>query len=211
MQAERFEPVYIQPSPASLTEYGKRWFHDRAESFARFRDVLMDVSKLAEFEAGRWALIERRLRAEGCPTAITSGVSQYGMAKLLDHLDGKTAFTLPATVALALATTAPTSTTTGATVVEATYTGYGRQTIAGSGFVAATAATPSVVVNNGAITFAACTAGTSTLLGFVLADSASTGAGNALVYGTLTSTVISTTQTPATVANGALSLSMTGT
>lgn len=141
---------------------------------------------------------------------ITNGISQYGMAKLIDHINGKTSFTMPTTVAMALATTAPTSTTTGATLVEATYTGYGRQTIAAAGFNAATAATPSVATNNGAITFGACTAGTSTLLGFMLADSATTGAGNSLWYGTLASTVISTTQTPPTVASTAMSLSMTG-
>jgi len=211
VNAERFEPVYLQPEPARLSEYGKRWFHHRCEQFARYRDILADVAKLAEFEAGRWAQVEERLRLEGCPTAITSGVSQYGMSHLIDHLNGKTSFTMPTTVALALATTAPTSTTTGATLVEAAYTGYTREAIAGSGFNAATAATPSVATNNGAITFPACTGSTSTLLGFMVADSSATGAGNSLWYGTLTSTTISTTQTPPTIANAAMSLSMTGT
>lgn len=212
MQAEQFEPVYLVPEgPAKLTEYGKRWLERRLADVDKFHSTIVDVCKLAVSEAMKWTDIDDRLRAEGVPTAITSGLAQYSMAKLIDHVNGKTAFTMPTTVALALATTAPTSTSTGATVVEATYTGYGRQTIAGAGFNAATAATPSVATNNGAITFAACTAGTSTLLGFMIADSATTGAGNALWYGTLASTVISTTQTPATVATTAMSLSLTGT
>ena len=142
---------------------------------------------------------------------ITNGISQYGMSHLLDHINGKTSFTMPATVAMGLWTAALSSTSTGATASEAAYTGYARQTIAGAGFNAATAATPSVSTNNGAITFPACTGGTSTLIAFMLADSATIGAGNALWYGTLTSTVISTTQTPPTVATTAMSLSMTGT
>ena len=40
------------------------------------------------------------------------------MAKIIDHVNGKTTFTLPAADAMALATTAPTSTTTGVTIVE---------------------------------------------------------------------------------------------
>ncbi len=106
-------------------------------------------------------------------------------------------------------TAAPTSTTTGVIGAnEASYTGYARTA---STMGAASAATPSVATNSATITFPNCTGGTSTLLGFINADSATANAGNALWYGTLTSTVISTTQTPPTIAAGALSLSMTGT
>lgn len=211
LSTEQFEPVYLVPEgPAKWTEYGKRWLTDRLAAFDKFAGAMRDVADLAAVEQKRWPWLLDTLKAEGVPTAITSGFSQYAMPKVLDHIGGKTSFTMPGTVALALATAAPTSTTTGATLTEAAYTGYGRQTIAGSGWTAATAATPSVLVSNGAITFGACTAGTSTLLGFILADSASTGAGNSLVYGTLTSTVISTTQTPPTVASGALTVSLNG-
>jgi hypothetical protein len=213
--------VLLEPAgPMLPTEYGKRWLERIWTDLDRHSNTIRDVAKLAECErteagweseAQRWAALEQLLTDEGVPTAISSGVSQYGMAKLIDHLNGKTAFTMPVTVAMALLTAAPTSTTTGATGVEATYTGYGRQTIAGAGWNAATAATPSVGTNASTITFGNCTAGTSTLLGFTLDDSATVSAGNALWYGTLTSTVISTTQTPPTVAAGALSTSMTGT
>jgi hypothetical protein len=205
------EPIYLELGPAYLTEFGKRWNDEQLIEITRHIDVIRDIAVLAEVEQLRWADVEDELRREGVPTAISSGVSQYGMQHLIDHLNGKTNFPMPTTVALALATTAPTSSTTGVSVVEANYTGYGRQTIAGTGFNAASAGTPSVATNVSTITFAPCTAGSSTLLGFILADSATTAAGNALWYGTLTSTVISTTQTPATVAGLALTLSMNGT
>lgn len=213
MICEQFEPVYLVPEgPARLTEYGKSWLDKRVETVEKHWASLKDICKLAALEATRWADIQRALDESGVPQNITSGISQYAMAKVIDHLNTKTTFTVPAACAMALGTTpAPTSTTTGATLTEAAYTGYARQAIVGGGWVAATAATPSVGVNNGAITFGACTAGTSTLIGFMLADSATLAAGNSLWYGTLTSTVISTTQTPPTVASGALSVSLNGT
>lgn len=203
--------VLLNVEEARPSEYGKRWMDERWSEIGDHEGILRDVFRLAEYQHTMWAEIEEILKAEGVPVAITSGISQYGMSHLIDHIDGKTSFTMPTTVALALATAAPTSTTTGATITEAAYTGYARVTIAGAGFNAATAATPSVSTNASTITFGNCTAGTSTLLGFMLADSATGGAGNSLWYGTLTSTVISTTQTPPTVASGALSLSITGT
>jgi hypothetical protein len=212
MRVEEFQPVYLVPEgPARLTEYGKRWFDDRYAQVDRFWHVLRDISKLAAHEATRWVDITAALEAEGVPTAITSGYSQYAMAKIIDHSDGKTSWTMPATVAITLTTVAPTSTSTGASITEASYSTFARVTIAGSGFNAATAATPSVSTNNGAITFAACTGGSSTLLGFATADSASLGAGNLIFYGTLASTVISTTATPPTIADQGASFSLTGT
>lgn len=220
----RAEPVFLIPEGSMRpTEYGKRWLERAWTDLDRhsntIRDVaklerpgpLLDVVELGELERVRWAGLEELLRAEGVPTAITSGVSQYGMSHLLDHVNGKTAFTMPATVAIALATAAPTSTTTGATLTEANYTGYAEVVIAAAGWNAATAATPSVSTNNGAISFGNCTAGTNTLAGFGIKDSSTAGAGNMLWYGTLASVTISTTQTPPTIGNGILSVSMTGT
>jgi hypothetical protein len=56
--------------------------------------------------------------------------------------------------------------------------------------------------NSNAITFDPCTAGTSTIIGWGIYDASTSG--NLLVWGTCTSTVISTTQTPATIAIGGL-------
>lgn len=197
--------------PAQLTEYGKRYFDAQNQAMQQCASVIRDVARLAEWQKGEWDRICRLLEGENVPTMITSGISQVTEAKVVDHVNGKTSFTIPATVALGLGTTAPTATTTGATFAEISYTTYARQTIINTAWNAATAATPSVATNNGAITFPACTAGGGTLLGFMILDSATLAAGNGLWYGTLTSTVISTTQTPPTVANTAMSVSLTGT
>lgn len=119
--------------------------------------------------------------------------------KLLELLTGKTAFATP-TVWVALVTVAVTETDTGATLTEATYTGYARKSTAGGDWAAAVAG---AIENANAITFANATAGTSAVLGFALVDSAS-GAGNVLLFGTLPTVTISATQTPASFAVGAL-------
>lgn len=127
--------------------------------------------------------------------------SDYLENKDLDHNLGDGSFTMPSTVALALCTTIPTDASTGATIVEATYTGYARLVIAAADLSAAASGSKT---NSNALTFAACTSGSSTIIGFAICDSSTTGAGNVLYWGTCTSTVISTTQTPATVAIGGL-------
>ena len=210
MKVEQFEPIYLEIGEIKITEYGKGWLDRWMDGMDRFNTTIKDVAKVAMKEIWEWPSIQYKLDAEGVPQMISSGISQYAMAKLIDHLNGKTSFTMPTTVAMALMTAAPTSTTTGVlSPNEATYTGYGRQTIVGAGFNAASAATPSVSTNAGAITFGNCTAGTSTLLGFILADNATVNTGNSLWYGTLTSVTISTTQTPPTVGTGVMNLSMT--
>lgn len=127
--------------------------------------------------------------------------SDYLEPLLLDHVLSDGAFTEPANVYMALCTTAPTDASTGATLVEATYTGYARKEILATDL---SAANGSGKTNSAAITFAACTGSTSTIVGFAVCDSATTGAGNVLLWGTTTSKVIDTSNTPATVAIGAL-------
>lgn len=207
-----FEPVYLVPDgPAQLSEYGKRWLDEQRQAMAKHQSILLDVLKLGEKQLSQWEAMQRLLELEGCPTAVTNGISQYGMSHLVDHINGHTSFTMPTTIAICLATTAPTSTTTAVTIVETAYTGYTRESLTSTTWSnAATAATPSVATNNGAITFPACTGTGSTLLGFMVADNATLATGNSLWYGTLTSTAISTTQTPPTIATTVMSLSMTG-
>ena len=208
LEVQRFEPVMLELGPATITDHGKRWLELRYDANERFNSTLKDIAVLAISEHWEWPRIQRTLDQEGVPQAV-SGIGQATMQKVLDHINGKTSFTMPGTVAMALCTAAPASTATGATISEATgYTGYGRQTVAGTAWTAATAATPSVSANNATITFGACTAGTAMLLGFAVCDSATTGAGAMLWFGPLASTVISTTQTPPTVAAAALSLSL---
>lgn len=134
------------------------------------------------------------------PAAGGASFSDYLENKVLDHIFNDGTYSVP-TASLALCTSVPTDASTGATIVEATYTGYARLTIAAADM---SAAASGAKTNSAALTFAACTAGSSTIIGWATCDSASTGAGNMLVWGTATSTVISTTQTPATVAIGGL-------
>lgn len=129
--------------------------------------------------------------------------SNYLENKVLDHFDGKASTALVTPVYLALCTAAPTDTSTGATLLEASYTGYARKAVPAA---ALSAASSGQVTNTEAITFAACTAGSSTIMGWALCDSGTKGAGNVLWWGTCASTIISTTQTPATIVVGGLVL-----
>jgi hypothetical protein len=126
--------------------------------------------------------------------------SDYWELAVLDGTFGDpTTPTITAPVYLALCTSVPDDTKTGSTIVEANYTGYARKSIAAADMSAAAAGSKT---NSNAITFAACTSGSSTIIGWAICDASS--AGNMLCWGTATSTVISTTQTPATVAVGGL-------
>jgi hypothetical protein len=174
---DALEIVTVKLNPGRLTRYGRL-----------LRDLQLapdGITPAARFAMGLEA----------------AGKSDYLENKDLDHNLGDGAFTSPATVALALCTSVPTDASTGATIVEATYTGYARKVVEAAALSAAASGSKT---NSSALEFAACTAGSSTIIGWALLDSSATGAGNALYWGTCTSTVISTTQTPATVAIGGL-------
>lgn len=127
--------------------------------------------------------------------------SDYLETRVLDHVLSDGAFTEPANIYMALCTSVPTDASTGATLAEATYTGYARLEILASDLSAASAGSKT---NSGALTFAACTSGASTITGFAITDSATTGEGNVICWGTTTSKVIDTSNTPPTVAASAL-------
>ena len=137
------------------------------------------------------------------------------MTSLIDHVNGKTSFTMPAAVAMSMSTgTAPTCSTTGANGDNSgQYTGYTRLTFTTTNWTAASGSNPAAATYSsaGAVTFPACTAGTATETGFIIADNATANTGHALWYGTLASVVISTTQTPPTLATNALTVSLNGT
>lgn len=81
-----------------------------------------------------------------------------------------------------------------------TYTGYARKSVAGTDMPAATSGSGQAA-NTSAIIFAACTAGTSTILAF--GNCVASTVGVLRKWGDCASTVISTTQTPAQFAIGA--------
>jgi hypothetical protein len=133
-----------------------------------------------------------------------AGFSDGVENKILDWLYRSVAMTPASPRFLALTTSAVNETNTAGTITEAAYTGYARLSLADAVFGAAASGE---VHNTAQQTFAACTAGTSTVIGWAMCSSSS-GAGDIYHFGTCTSTVISTTQTPATINASALSLSL---
>ena len=114
-------------------------------------------------------------------------LSTYLADKLIDHSNGVTAYTMP-TVWVGLVTTASSAAGQG---TEAAYTGYARvalSTLMG-------AASAESASNTSAVTFPACTGGTSTIVGFILADASTISGGNLLKFGTC-SLSVSTGITP---------------
>lgn len=107
---------------------------------------------------------------------------------------------------MALTILAFTDTDTGTTADDGshkpTYTGYARKSVAGTDMATASSGSSS---NSNAITFAACTAGSSTVVGFGNCSTVTTGL--LRKYGTCASTSISTTATPASFAAGLYSTS----
>ena len=145
-------------------------------------------------------VVEGKLRELGL-TAM-AGLSNAVENKVLDDLTGKTTYTITSPTYLALLTTAAGEGDTAGSLVEANYTGYARKAIAAADMSAASAG---ATANTVAQTFATCTAGSSIIIGWGLCSSAS-GAGDLIFFGTCSSTTISTTQTPPTIAISALSL-----
>ena len=118
----------------------------------------------------------------------SAGASVYLQNKILDHAMGKTAFTMPSSVYLALiVTNAPTASMTGSTITEpAGGNGYARIVIPGASL---TAAASGLSTNGTTITFASATnAGWGTIIGFAICDALTTG--NMLFYGLLTNKTI---------------------
>jgi hypothetical protein len=123
--------------------------------------------------------------------------------KILDHMVANATYTAP-TPSLGLWTSSVTDASTAATAGELTYTTYARQSISSTNMSAAASGS---VTNDVAITFPAVTAGGGTVTFWMLCSSSS-GAGDNICWGTATSTVISTTQTPPTVAIGGLVITL---
>lgn len=123
----------------------------------------------------------------------------------VDAENGKaTGFQITAPWFMALVTVAVTDADTGSTITEATAaTGYARKSVAAADM---NTAASGASTNANAITFAAITAGSATVIGFAKCIAATVGVMQK--YGTCASTVISATQTPPTFAAGAFSTSV---
>lgn len=109
------------------------------------------------------------------------GLSNDTALLILDAACGGTAFA-PSATYLALTTVAVARTDGAGDLVEATYTGYSRLSIADSDWGAA--ASPGTKTNINPFNFDPCTAGTSDVIGWAMVDSAS-GSGLVIAYGAL--------------------------
>lgn len=180
--------------------------------------VIKDTEKIADHQVG--ALLEQHFMehwftpvADECervwgvrpvaPLAGGAGWTDVFENRILDQENQKTL--MPALVDpwfMAMTILAFTDTDTGTTADDGThkptYTGYARASTPASSLAVASAGSSS---NTVAVVYAACTAGTSTILGF--GNCSTVTVGELRKYGTCASTTVSTTQTPAQFAIGA--------
>lgn len=155
---------------------------------------------LAEHERV-WGKGEAESLRRSLPIAGGSQFSDAYEIIIVDAWNQKSSITAAAPWHMALVeTTAVTDADTGSTLDEPEYTGYARKTVAAADMNAGSG-TSGAVTNANAIQFAACTAGTDTVIGFAHCVALTVGVMRS--YGTCSSTVISTTQTPAQFAAGA--------
>lgn len=158
------------------------------------------VEELKRQQMPEWAAREAALLLSGQPLAAS--FSDYWETSVLDGTFGDpTTPTITAPTFLSLTTVVPSDSSTGATITEAAYTTFARISVSAASMGAASAGSKT---NTSGYTGAACTGSSSTIVGWALLDSVTLGAGNMLCWGTATSTVISTTQTPPTIAVGGL-------
>lgn len=153
---------------------------------------------------GAMATLNLTIALYGC-VRLLSGFSEAIAEKTLGHMWGKTSFTMPAELYLALCTATPTASSTGESIEanEATYTGYVRLKLDLTKFKLTKAAT-ATIENELELTFAACTALEKTVQSWATTEKKRAEACNIVMWGTATSTVISVTQTPPVVAAKAL-------
>lgn len=117
-----------------------------------------------------------------------SQASDYLENKLADHITGKTSYTKPTNVFIALCTAAVADNDTGTTITEAAYGAYARQSTAGADWNAASGGTSD---NANAITFPEATSGSETETDVAACDALT--AGNLLWFDVLTTSVAVTT------------------
>lgn len=129
-------------------------------------------------------------------SVLAGGMSNYLENKVLDYVFRSQAWVQPTTLCVGLATAAPIDASTGATVSEASYTGYARGQLnasfsswKGSGAEVTntgSAGTSGTTSNASIITIGtAATSGPTVVTHFFVADSCTVGAGNILFYAAL--------------------------
>jgi hypothetical protein len=170
-------------------------------------DVDLDTVELAnallpeEFRAWQEQVIaahEERTGERARPVAEGGSYGDATELLILAAETGGTAYGETSPTYGALTTVAVTDADTGSTLTEATYTGYVRKSIANADYNAA----GNPHTNANAITWQGATAGTSTCIGFARCTAST--AGRLIRRAAITSVVVSATNTPASIAAGAL-------
>lgn len=181
------DPVVFQPRRACihLTDYGQDFARELFYSQRRQRNACRKLMPIAGGSGSMSAWFAQ--------TCLNVGNGATPPAAL--------------TPFLAFTTVVPTASSTGATITEATYTGYARTSVPNASWNAASGAAPSTASNNGTITGPACTAGNSTLIAMCTCTASTSG--NVIFWCSVPSTVISSTQTPPTVAAGGFAENLT--
>jgi hypothetical protein len=145
----------------------------------------------------------RRLRANA--QIVFASWSDTYERRILEHFLGKASTTMPTQLWIALTTVVPVDADTGSTITEANYTGYVRKAMTLPGdWNSATGTSPTSISTGVVEQFAACTAGSSTVIGLAITDAVT--AGNVVCWTTVTSVTINATNQPAQIAAGALSV-----
>jgi hypothetical protein len=183
------DPQVLQVGAVHLTDFGRKYLH---------------LDELFDYMA--W---EKRVANDGVIGGGAGTFSNWFQMAVLAHGTGQDneVWGNLAPVFLAMCTAVPTSANTGSTITEANYTGYARASMADTVWTAPAsggAGGTSTIGNSATVTYAACTAGSSTILGLALTTAET--AGNMIAWASCATVVISAAQTPATVAAGALSL-----
>lgn len=135
---------------------------------------------------------------------MAGSLTDYTEAKVLDHIVGKTSFTMPGVVAIALFTAAPSDAGGGTEVTNAN--NYSRKTTAGADWAAAASGATS---NANVITFAVPSGSWGTVTHFAAMDSATHGAGNMLWWADLTTPQAIGSGNTVSFAVGELDITMT--
>lgn len=135
---------------------------------------------------------------------MAGSFSDYAENKVLDHVVGKTAFTMPS-IWIGLWTATLTDASTGATAGEPSGGAYVRKSTAGADWNAAASGS---LTNAAALTFATATANWGTITHFALVDSSTTGAGNIIGWADLTTAKAVNNGDTASFAIGAITVTL---
>jgi len=133
---------------------------------------------------------------------MASGKSNVQISLILNAEFNAAAYSSPATLYMALWTSALSASSTGATAGECSYTGYVRVGVTANTTNFPTSSGGAAIQNATAITYAANAGVLQTATYFAILDSPTLGAGNIIYWGSISSTAINPGDTPQVAIHG---------